>query len=192
VRLVGLVHYRRNELGDPQTAPADASGLTPFGEQVVRRMNRLGLLIDLAHLSAPALRRAVELSTAPLLVSHVMVQRPGLSNPRSIALEDARRVTAAGGLIGAWPAGIGLGRFDDYIDELLRMVELLGVERIAIGTDMDANFQPVFADYAAFPRIPAALLARGMHGDEVAKVVGGNFMRVFARVCGGRCEPATT
>ncbi|MCC6170945.1 MAG: membrane dipeptidase, partial [Gammaproteobacteria bacterium] len=42
VRLVGLVHYRRNELGDPQTAPADASGLTPFGEQVVRRMNRLG------------------------------------------------------------------------------------------------------------------------------------------------------
>jgi membrane dipeptidase len=188
IRLIGLVHYRRNELGDPQTAPADASGLTPFGAQVVGRMNRLGLLIDLAHISAPAVRRAVEMSTAPMLVSHVMIQRPGLNNPRSLAAEDARLVTAAGGLIGAWPAGIGLGKFNDYIDELLRMVDLFGVAHVAIGTDMDANFQPVFADYAAFPRIPAALLARGMRADEVAKVIGGNFSRVFARSCGGHCR----
>jgi membrane dipeptidase len=188
IRLVGLVHYRRNELGDPQTKPADQSGLTPFGAQVVRRMNQLGLLIDLAHISAPAVRRAVELSAAPMLVSHVMITRPGLNNLRSLSAEDALLVARAGGLIGAWPAGIGLGRFNDYIDELLRMVELFGVEHVAIGTDMDANFQPVFADYGAFRRIPASLLARGMRRDEVAAIVGGNFSRVFARACGGRCR----
>lgn len=182
LRVIGLVHYRRNELGDVQTAPANPSGLTAFGEDVVRRMNKLGLIIDLAHISAPAVRRVVEISTDPVLVSHVMISKPGMDNLRVLSAADAKLVASAGGVIGAWPAGIGLGKFDDYIDEILRLVDVLGVDHVAIGTDMDANFQPVFADYAGFARVPAALLAKGMRAGEVVKVMGGNFMRVFARV----------
>ncbi len=186
LRLIGLMHYRRNEVGDVQTSPAPDGGLTSFGEQVVREMNRLGMIIDFAHASPAALRRAIEISTAPPLVSHVMIAKQGVVHGRLLAAEDALRVSDAGGLIGAWPAGIGLETFDDYIAEILRLVDLLGIDHVAIGTDMDANYQPVFADYAAFPRIPAALLARGMRPNEVVKIIGGNFVRLFGRICGGR------
>lgn len=186
LRLIGLMHYRRNDVGDVQTSPMADGGLTPFGEQVVREMNRLGLIIDLAHSSPVAMRRAIEISTAPPLLSHVMVAKAGVAHGRLLAPEDAKLVSAAGGIIGAWPAGIGLGKFDDYISEIFRLVDLLGIDHVGIGTDMDANYQPVFADYAAFPRIPAALLARGMRSGEVAKIMGGNFLRLFGQTCGGK------
>jgi membrane dipeptidase len=186
VRLVGLVHYRRNELGDVQTEPATPGGLTEFGERVVHEMNRLGMVIDLAHSTTAVLRRTLEISSTPVIVSHVMVARPGVAHARSLSEEDAKRVAANGGVIGAWPAGIGLASFDDYVAEIVRLVELLGVEHVGIGTDMDANFRPVFTDYAAFPRIPAALMARGMREDDVARVVGGNFLRVFGAVSSSR------
>jgi membrane dipeptidase len=182
VRLVGLVHYRTNEIGDIQTAPATPGGLTAFGESVVREMNRLGLIVDLAHATPAVLRRAVEISTAPMIVSHVMVAKGGGENARTLDPDDARRVTEAGGVIGAWPAGFGLATFDDYIVEILRLVDVLGVDHVGIGTDMDANYRPVFADYGEFPRIPDALMRRGMGTDEVACVVGGNFLRVFSTV----------
>lgn len=184
IRLIGLVHYRTNELGDIQTAPATPGGLTEFGESVVREMNRLGLIVDLAHATPAVLRRAVAVSTAPMLVSHVMVTKGGEPNSRTLDPADARRVADAGGVVGAWPAGIGLATIEDYIDEILRLADLLGVEHIGIGTDMDANYRPVFADYADFPRIPEGLMRRGMSASEVARVVGGNFQRVFSIVAG--------
>ena len=66
------------------------------------------------------------------------------------------------------------------LDHYDYMVRLVGIEHVAIGTDMDANFMPVFADYADWPLIPAGLLARGLSETEVAKVMGGNFLRVLA------------
>jgi membrane dipeptidase len=59
-------------------------------------------------------------------------------------------------------------------------VEAVGIDHVAIGTDMDANYMPVFSDYADWPLIPASLLAHGLAEDEVAKVMGGNFLRVMA------------
>jgi membrane dipeptidase len=91
-------------------------------------------------------------------------------------------VTEAGGLIGALPAGAGETRFVDYVDTIFRAVDDLGIDHVGVGTDMDFTFKAVLDDYRDWPLVPAALLARGMGSSEVAKVMGGNFLRLFAAV----------
>ena len=74
---------------------------------------------------------------------------------------------------------MGQASFSDYIDSIQRLVDTVGIDHAAIGTDMDANFKPVLRSYRDWSLIPAALLARGMHDEDVAKIMGGNFLRVF-------------
>ena len=182
VRSVTIIHYYTNQIGDPQTAPPTHGGLTPLGRDVVKEMNRVGMLVDLSHASFDATRQAVEMSSRPMIISHSNLQAPGLDHPRLVSVEHAKLVTAAGGLIGALPAGAGQGSFAQYVDTIFRMVDLLGVDHVAVGTDMDFTFKAVVADYADWGLIPAGLLARGMGRAEVAKVIGGNFLRLFDAV----------
>ena len=184
VRSITLVHYRVNELGDIQTEPPTHGGLTPFGVDVVREMNRLGMIVDLAHATFDATKQALEVSSHPVMISHSHLARGADAHPRLLAREHALAVARNGGLVGAWPAGVALAGFEDFIDEILRMVDALGVEHVAIGTDMDANFRPVVQSYRQFPDIASALSARGLASAEVAAILGGNFLRVFTAVRG--------
>lgn len=182
VRSIGLVHYRVNELGDIQTEPPAHGGLSAFGASVVREMNRLGLIIDLAHGTFELTRQVLELSTRPVLLSHSHLARRADSHPRLLRREHARAVAEAGGLLGAWPAGVELETFDDFVDEILRMIDLLGVAQVALGTDMDANYRPVFESYRELPALAEALADRGLADTEIADVLGGNFLRLFEAV----------
>jgi len=184
VRSITLVHYKTNQIGDAQTESAVHGGLTALGRGIVRAMNGVGIIVDLAHASFDTAAAAAEVSTQPMLISHSNVARESQSHPRLISLEHARRVTAGGGVIGAVAAGFAQGSFTDFIDTLLGMIDALGIEHVAIGTDMDFTYQPVFTSYRHWPLIPAALLARGLHVREVAAVMGGNFLRVFTAVTG--------
>lgn len=91
-------------------------------------------------------------------------------------------VADTGGLVGAWPTGIGNPDFPAFIGQLLRLVDLIGIDHVALGTDMDANYQPVFTNYRQLPYIPIALKRHGMSDPELIKVLGANFMRLFAAV----------
>ena len=184
-RVLQLVHFRVNELGDIQTAPAVHGGLTPFGRDVVREMNRLGMLVDLAHATEGDVRSAIEVSTKPMMISHTNLQnRTGWR--RFISVEHARLVTTHGGIIGSMPIAVGIHGFRGYIDEILRLVDTVGADHVAIGTDMEGILggNALFDDYAAWLTIPGALLARGVGRGDVAKIVGGNFFRVFREVTG--------
>ena len=90
----------------------------------------------------------------------------------------------ARGVVAAWPAGIALASFDEYLDEILRMIDVLGIDGVAIGTDMDANYQPVVTNHRQFPDLAADLLGRGLAEAEVGAVLGGNLVRLFAQVLG--------
>ena len=182
VRAITIIHYHPNQIGDPQTSAPRFPGLTDVGRDVVREMNRAGIIVDLAHASFGVVRDAVGISTRPMMLSHTNLKRPDLDHPRLVSVEHARLVTEHGGIVGSWPSGIGHKTMADWIDSILRLVDALGVDHVAIGTDMDANYLPVFGDYADWPLIPAALLARGLHEAEVAKIMGGNFLRLL----GGR------
>jgi membrane dipeptidase len=180
VRSVTIVHYHPNQIGDPQTETPRFPGLTPLGKDIVRELNRTGIIVDLAHSSLGVTRDAVEIAGKPMMISHTNLKRPDLDHPRLVSVEHAKLVTSHGGIVGSVPSGIGQKTAADWIASILRLVDAVGIDHVAIGTDMDANYMPVFADYADWPLIPAALLAGGMHEGEVAKVMGGNFLRVLA------------
>ena len=185
VRSIQLVHYRVNELGDIQTQPPVRNGLTPFGRDVVREMNRLGMLIDLAHAPFPVVKGAVETSTRPTLVSHTNIE-DYTGYARFVSREHARLVAGAGGVLGAWPISIRPASTSTFIDPIKRMVDTVGVEHVAIGTDMaGVNLRSaLFTDWAEWPSIPAALLDRGFARQDVARIMGGNVRRLLEATLG--------
>ena len=180
VRAITLVHYHVNQIGDIQTQAPVHGGLTPLGKSIVVEMNRAGIVIDLAHATFDVVKGVIGASTRPPMISHSNLATPTARHPRLLSVEHARLVTTAGGIIGAWPSGFGQSTFADYIDSIQRLVDTVGVDHVAIGSDMDANYKPVLTNYRDWSLIPAALLARGMHESEVAKILGGNFQRIFA------------
>jgi membrane dipeptidase len=179
VRAITLLHYHVNQIGDIQTEAPIHNGLTPLGKSIVAEMNKAGMLIDLAHATFGVAKDVLEVSTKPVMVSHTNLITPATSHPRLISREHAKLVAAAGGIIGSWPSGVGQTTFADYIDSILRLIDAVQIDHVAIGTDMDANFKPVLRSYRDWSLIPAALLARGLREDDVAKVMGANFQRVF-------------
>jgi membrane dipeptidase len=179
VRAVTLVHYHVNQIGDIQTEAPVHNGLTALGKSIVAEMNRAGIIIDLAHATFAVTKDVLGVSSKPIMVSHTNIATASANHPRLISVEHAKLVVAAGGIIGSWPSGMGQTSFSDYIDSIQRLVDTVGIDHAAIGTDMDANFKPVLRSYRDWGLIPAALLARGMHDEDVAKIMGGNFLRVF-------------
>jgi membrane dipeptidase len=154
-------------------------GLTALGKSVVAEMNQTGIIIDLAHATFAVTRDVIEVSAKPIMISHTNLVTPTVNHPRLINNEHAKLVAEAGGIIGSWPSGVGQTTFADYIDSIQRLVDVVGIDHVAIGTDMDANFKPVLRSYRDWSLIPAALLARGLQHQDVAKIMGGNFLRVF-------------
>ena len=183
-RSITLVHYRVNELGDIQTEAPVHGGLTPFGAEVVREMNRLGMVIDLAHATWDVTRDVLALTDAPVLISHSHLARGPDPHPRLLSEEHALAVTRSGGVVAAWPAGVALASLDEFVDEILRMVDLLGVDHVALGTDMDANYRPVLTSHRQVPDLASALLDRGAGVDTVGQILGGNLVRLYSQVLG--------
>jgi membrane dipeptidase len=182
IRTITLIHYHTNQIGDTQTESAAYGGLTKLGREILKEMDRVGIVVDLAHASFEATRDAAAVSTRPMLISHTNLRTATSDHPRLISVEQARLVTRTGGVVGAVAAGFGQDSFSEYLDTIVRMVDLLGVDHVAIGTDMDFTYEPVFTSYLDWVRIPAGLLARGLNRDEVAKVIGGNFLRILRQV----------
>jgi membrane dipeptidase len=184
VRAITIVHYHNNQIGDIQTQPRETGGLTATGRSIVKAMNRTGIIVDLAHASPRVVRDALDVADKPAMASHTNLNRPDFQHPRLISNETARLIATGGGVIGSVPSGIGQQTFGDWIDSILRLIDVVGVAHVAIGTDMDANYAPVFTNYRSWPTIPAALLARGLRDDEVAAIMGANFQRLFKCVSG--------
>ena len=183
-RMITLVHYRVNELGDIQTEAPQHGGLTSFGREVVTEMNSLGIIIDLAHATFETTVGALEVSSDPIVISHSHLAGPGADHPRLLTDDHARAVADTGGLVGAWPAGVTATTLSEYVDEIVRLVELIGADHVAIGSDLDANYKPVLTDYRQFDDVADLLGSRGFAGAEIDAIMGGNALRIFDRVCG--------
>ena len=181
VRAITIVHYHINQIGDIQSQPPVHGGLTELGKSIIREMNHRGIIVDLAHATLAVTRDVIEVSSQPVMLSHSNLVTQSFSHPRLITAEHARLIAASGGVVGAWPSGFGQSTFSDYIDAIQRLIDAVGIEHVAIGTDMDGNYKPVFRNYRDWGLIPAALMARGLHENEAAAVMGGNFMRVFKK-----------
>jgi membrane dipeptidase len=169
VRSVQLVHYAPNVLGDLQTWESQHQGLSEKGKSVVRRMNQLGMVIDVAHASFDTVRDVLRTDENRPLAA------------RTITAEHAKLVAATGGVIGAWPSGYCTS-FDDFIENTIRLVEVAGVDHVGLGTDMDGNFKPVFSSYTQLPAWAAGLQNKGLTDEEVTKIMGGNMRRTLTKI----------
>ena len=182
VRSIQLVHYVQNNLGDMQTGAAVFDGLSKVGRQVIKRMNKLGMIIDVAHSSFKTAQDAAELSSDPLLLSHSHLQWGEYQHPRLLTKDHASLIAQTGGVIGMWPSGIGNTDFDNFLDNTARLVDHVGIDHVGLGTDMDGNFKPVFSSYLQMPDWRKGLVDKGFSGEEAAKIVGGNAHRLMSEV----------
>lgn len=184
VRMITLIHYHNNTLGDITAGEDLNRGLTDFGHEVVAGMNAAGIVIDASHASAKTAAQIVAASTQPVVITHSHINTPTFEHPRFISAELANSIAESGGYIGAWPAGIGINTLAGFIDRIEELVNIVGEDHVALGSDMDANYQPVLETYRKIPLVVGALFQRGYSEEVVAKFIGGNFMRVMDQVQG--------
>ncbi len=189
VRSIQLTHYLVNETGDIQTAPPVHGGLTKFGAEAVGRMNRIGVIVDVAHCSEDTVRGVVAASSKPILCTHANLLEPGVpdgEHPRFISLDYARMVAGTGGVIGAWLSTLQREKVPGMIRHMFRAIDALGIDHVGIGTDMPAGVAAAeMPDFSRHPELEAALRDHGLSAAEVAKVCSGNWLRVFRAVRGG-------
>lgn len=186
VRSIQFTHYLVNETGDIQTAPPVHGGLTSFGADTVRRMNSLGIIVDVAHCSEATVKGVAGVTTRPILCTHANLKEPGHpdgDHPRYISPDYARMVVATGGVIGAWIAVLWEEKLPGLIRHLFRLIDAVGIDHVGIGTDLPAGVAKTeLPDFSRHQQIAMALRERGMTEEEVAKVCAGNWLRVFHAV----------
>jgi membrane dipeptidase len=184
VRSVQLTHYLVNETGDIQTAPPVHGGLTPFGADAVRRMNALGIIVDVAHCSEDTVKGVVAAARRPILCTHANLKEPGHKDgdhPRYLSPEYARMVVDTDGVIGAWIAVLWDEKLPGMIRQLFRLIDAVGIDHVGIGTDLPAGAAKTeMPDFSRHQEVAAALRNAGLTEAEIAKVCAGNWLRVFS------------
>ncbi len=183
LRLIQLIHFRNNELGHTQTYPYSPGGLTVFGREVVRESNRLGLIIDLAHANNETIMDVLELSEHPVIFSHGGV-RAFTEHDRAVTDQEILAIASKGGVIGIWPHGRHVATLELMVDYMEHVIELAGINHVGIGSDLRgiSAYSKGFDEEANFRAIAAEFLNRGYSDDDVGKVMGGNFFRVWQTV----------
>lgn len=187
VRSITLTWNGRNELGDGVSEAGSGGGLTEFGAAVVREMNRLGMVVDVSHLSESGFRDVLKESGMPVIASHSNC-RSLCDHPRNLGDHQIRALAAAGGVVGLcfYPYFVDTGSpsLERWLDHAEHLADIAGVDCIGIGSDfggMEAAI-PELADASFLPLVTRGLLGRGFSGAEVKKILGGNFLRVLSQV----------
>lgn len=227
-----LTHAKTIEWADSATDDPRHDGLTPFGEAVVHELNRLGMLVDLAHVSEATMRDALRISKAPVIFSHSSARALD-DHPRDVSDDVLRLVAANGGVVMVnfapayltdarrrWGAdyaaekvrlnappfgGLYIGQPDkaqaalaewlkanpppkatlsDVADHIEHIAKVAGVNHVGIGSDFDGvdNELPEgLGDVSTYPALLAELMRRGWSDADIAKLAGGNILRVMER-----------
>jgi membrane dipeptidase len=187
VRYLGLMHFTKNPFGYPAKGlGADADrGLTELGRAAVAELDRVGVVLDLAHINRAGFFDAIEVSTRPMMVTHTGIA--GVHEHwRNIDDEQIRAVADRGGCVGVIFARRFLGGkdIDAVCDHLLHIIDVAGEDVPALGSDFDGFVIPPVGleDVSCLPRLTAALSARGMSDGALRKLLSGNALRVLGEV----------
>jgi len=164
-------------------------GLSEFGKQVIRMMDSLGMIIDVSHVGPQTVSDILATSSNPIIASHSGAA--ALRNHyRNLTDAQIRAIAQRGGVIGVvfYPTFLvssGTARLENVLQHIDYIKNLVGVDYVALGSDFDGiETTPVgLEDVTKFPAITEALLQRGYSRQDVRKILGENFMRVFRSVC---------
>ncbi len=177
-RMGGLAHFFDNEVAGSAHGE-HKYGLTELGRKVIKRMETLNMIIDLAHASPAAIEDVLDMATRPVVVSHTGVKGTCGGN-RNLSDAQLMRLKQNGALIGiGYFEGAVCGKSPEKIaDAMIYAINLIGVEHIALGSDFDGAVSTGF-DTSGVGMVSDALRARGLADDDIAKVMGLNAQRFF-------------
>jgi membrane dipeptidase len=201
VRIIQITYNERNEIGDGCTERSN-SGLSNFGAKVVEELNRLGILIDLSHVGKSTFMETLELSRSPVIVSHANA-RSVCDHPRNLTDEQIQAVAKKGGVVGINSFGPFVSRdkptVEDVVHHVDYMAKLVGPDHVGLGLDLSyhTNGSGTYPDIYNPPghvgvkglervsdlrNVTSGLLKKGYSAEDVKKILGGNFLRIFKRV----------
>lgn len=198
VRSLGITHSRPNifahgvEGGYP-SSPDTGPGLTDLGKELVKRCNELGVVIDLSHLNEKGFWDVVELSEDPLVATHSNVHAI-CAHPRNLTVEQLDAIRDSNGIVGLNFA-ISFLRPDGernpdtpisvMVDHIEYLVDTVGIDRVAIGSDFDGTIVPAeIADATGLPKLLRAIEERGYTGEALEKIAWKNWVRVLRATWG--------
>ncbi|XP_030270537.1 dipeptidase 1 [Sparus aurata] len=191
VRYLTLTHscntpWADNWLVDEGSDPSEHNGLSQFGKQVVMEMNRLGMLIDLAHVTVKVMNQVLDMSEAPVIFSHSSAYSI-CKHARNVPDDVLRRVREKKGIVmvnfyNDYVTCSETANISDVADHFDHIKKVAGADIIGFGGDYDGvtRLPEGLEDVSKVPNVVAELLKRGWTDDEVNKALGNNLLRVFS------------
>lgn len=201
VRGMQLTHHGRNQLGEGFWEGKMAGRLSRFGVEVVEEMNRLGMMIGVSHLSANGIFHVAEITSKPIASTHTNLQK-FIDTPRQHSDEEVKAIASTGGVVGIRYIE-GRTSYDLLADEIDYMVDLVGVQHVGVGWLGHDIGHPKVGQVPGFTNEPAPigvegqtmlehwsrfmslLRDRGYRDDEIALILGGNFLRIWKEILPG-------
>jgi microsomal dipeptidase-like Zn-dependent dipeptidase len=172
-RMMGLLHFFDNKVGGSLHGISH-KGLNDFGRNVVKKLNELSVIIDLAHSSPAVVKDVLKLSTKPMVVSHTGVFG-SYNSPRNISDDLMKEIAKKGGLIaiGYWQGAIGDISPKNVVKSIRYAINLVGEDHVALGSDFDGSVKTSF-DTSEIAVITQEMVKSGFTQIEMSKVMGKN------------------
>lgn len=185
VAYITLCHNGDNDLCDSVRGNGEWGGLSPLGKEAIREMNRLGILVDISHAAETSFYGALETSSCPIIASHSSA-RALCNHPRNLTDDQLKALAAQGGVVqlclykGFINEEPEKASLSDAIRHLNHIVDLIGVDHVGIGSDFDGDGELIGCRSAGeLINITCRLLKEGYTEEEIAKIWGGNLLRVM-------------
>lgn len=190
VRYLGPTWSTHTLMADSSGQPNPRwKGLSKFGKMAVKRMNELGMLIDVSHLSDAAFYDVLKLSEQPIIATHSGVDGV-LKHPRNLSDDMLKLMALNGGTVGIvfYPPHLeksGKATTDSVVKHIDHAIQVMGEDHVGLGSDFDGLDRPPpsgLKDASEIPNLVTALKKKGYSEARIEKIVGGNFMRTFEQV----------
>lgn len=187
VTYVTLCHNGDNDICDSSRGNNEHNGLSDFGREAVREMNRLGIVVDISHAGDQTVSDVLEISSAPIIASHSSC-RALCNHPRNLTDEQIRAIAQKGGVVqvclyGPFLKESGEATIEDAVAHINHVVQITGIEHVGIGTDFDGDDTEQLTGCRAaneLPRLTMELFRQGYSEEELSLLWGGNLLRVVA------------
>ena len=182
-----LCHNGNNDICGSARYNDEGLGVSEFGEQVIREMNRVGMMVDLSHAGERSFYETLEISRTPVVCSHSSC-RALCEHPRNLTDEQLRAIARRGGVVQVCLYG-GFLRSDvpaticDAVEHLHHLVNIMGIEHVGIGTDFDGDGGIIGCnDSSELINFTRRLLLERYSEADIQRIWGGNFLRVMEEV----------